>query len=108
MVRQSFGCIFLPQQIQHGEEFEKTSGPAVVEDERDSIFLGGEEGDEVESLRVSEIILDVCGEIGETVDVVFGFSPVEFVEPVLFGIDEPVSWEAYMMWLYITSSSEVS
>lgn len=80
----------------------------MVEDERDSIFLGGEEGDEVESLRVSEIILDVCGEIGETVDVVFGLSPVEVVEPVLFGIDEPVSWEAYMMWLYITSSSEVS
>ncbi|KAH9826629.1 hypothetical protein Tdes44962_MAKER10012, partial [Teratosphaeria destructans] len=75
-------------------EFEEGARPAVVEGDGDCVGSLGEEGHEVYGHFVPVVALDGGGEVREAVDMVFVLAPVESVEPLVFGIDQPVSGDA--------------
>ena len=79
-----FGRVFLLDQIEHRDELDEASRPAMHEYNRNRVFLLREQGNEV---RVEPFNLH--GVIWKTIDVFLLSSPVVLVQPVVFGFGKP-------------------
>lgn len=63
----------------------------MIESQRNRIRFLGEQGYEMNVQIMAFVIFDICCEVWVGVDAVFVFSPVEVVEPMVFGICDPVA-----------------
>lgn len=69
--------VLLLEELEHGQEFEEASGPAVEEGDGDGGGVGGKEGDEVDGVGAAVVVLYGESEVGEGVDVSFSGAPGE-------------------------------
>jgi hypothetical protein len=74
MIWQRFRSIFLRQNIQNGEKLHKVARPAVKEHQWNSVWLLGEEGDEVNAENVSAF-RNLYGKVWKTIDTALTVSP---------------------------------
>ena len=75
-------------------ELEERAGPAVVEGDGDRGRVGAEERHEVDVEAGSFVVDERDRELWERIDRVFLRAPGEAVEPVRFGVGEPVATRA--------------
>lgn len=89
------GRVLLPDEIEHGQEFDEGARPPVQELDGHGVLLLGEQGDEVQVDAV-----DLHAVVGEGVDSLFFIAPGVGVEPVVARLGEPfVSYTVFAIFL---------